>query len=369
MKHRIVHIIPTLDQGGAEKQLSLLATRLPRDEFDVHVGVLTRTGPLATTLHNANVPVFEIQKRWKFDPAAYWRLRRKLKELRPALVHTWLFAANCYGRKAALAARVPRIVGGERCVDRWKVWHEFAIDRFLARRTTCIVTNSQGVAEFYAEQGIPPDKFEVIPNGIEPRQTPASLSREDLLHQLGIPAEARLIGGVGRLWPQKRYKDLIWAAELLKVIRPDTHLLIVGEGPQRRILERFRENIGIEDRVHFLGHREDVPKILPHLACYWIGSAYEGQSNGVMEAMLAGLPVVASDIAGNRDLVQQEKTGVLVPLGDRAAIAQATNLLLDDPTRAKRLGDAARQAMLTDFSVENMVRRHAELYRRLLGAV
>ena len=85
--------------------------------------------------------------------------------------------------------------------------------------------------------------------------------------------------------------------------------------------------------------------------------------------MLAGLPVVASDIAGNRDLVQQDKTGVLVPLGDRAAIAQATNLLLDDPTRAKRLGDAARQAMLTDFSVENMVRRHAELYRRLLGAV
>ena len=175
-----------------------------------------------------------------------------------------------------------------------------------------------------------------------------------------------MIGAVGRLWPQKRYKDLIWAAELLKVIRPDTHLLIIGEGPQREVLGRFRENIGIEDRVHFLGHRNDVASILPHLSCYWIGSAYEGQSNGVMEAMLVGIPVVASDISGNRDLIQDGQTGILVPLGDRAAIAQATNLLLDDPDRARRLGTAARQSMLADFSVEKMVSRHVALYRRLL---
>jgi glycosyltransferase involved in cell wall biosynthesis len=367
MKHRIVQIIPTLDQGGAEKQLTLLATHLPRDEFDVHVCVLTRSGPLAAVLQQANIPVLEIRKRWKLDPAAYWRLRRALVALQPDLVHTWLFAANCYGRKAAMAARVPLIVAGERCVDRWKVWHEFAIDRYLARHTTCMVTNSQGVADFYAEQGIPPDKFEIIPNGIPSVPPGSDLSRAELLPQLGIPLDARLIGAVGRLWPQKRYKDLIWAAELLKVIRPDTHLLIIGEGPQRQILERFRANIGIQDRVHFLGHRDDASSILPHLDCYWIGSAYEGQSNGVMEAMLAGIPVVASDIPGNRDLIQHEQTGILFPLGDRAALAQATNLLLEDPDRARQLGEAGRQSMLADFSVEQMVSRHAELYRRLLA--
>ncbi len=348
MKHRIVHVIPTLEQGGAEKQLSLLATHLPRDEFDIHIGVLTRSGPLAQTLQDAGVPVFEIRKGWKFDPPAFWRLRSKLRALKPALVHTWLFAANSYGRQAALSAGVPQIVAGERCVDRWKVWHEFAIDRRLAHRTARIVTNSQAVADFYVQHGIPAEKFEIIPNGIEARPPHSPTRREDLLKELGLPIETRLIGAVGRLWPQKRYKDLIWAAELLKVIRSDTHLLILGDGPQRRILERFCENIGITDRVHFLGHRTDVSDILPHLDCYWIGSAYEGQSNALMEAMLAGRPVVASDIPGNRDLIAPNKTGIIVPLGDRAAFAQATNLLLDDSTQAQQLGDAARSRCSTN---------------------
>jgi glycosyltransferase involved in cell wall biosynthesis len=165
MTIRIVHIIPTLDQGGAEKQLALLATRLPRDEFDVHVCILTRTGPLAEPLRQHDIPIHAIDKQWKLDPAAYWRLRRLLRHLRPDLVHTWLFAANSYGRQAAFACGVPRVIAGERCVDRWKVWHELAIDRHLARRTYRIATNSLGVVDFYVGHGITRDKFEVIPMG------------------------------------------------------------------------------------------------------------------------------------------------------------------------------------------------------------
>jgi glycosyltransferase involved in cell wall biosynthesis len=367
MTFRILHIIPTLDRGGAEKQLVLLATRLPRDKFDVHVCTLTRSGPLSTRLGDARIPLHAVDKRWKIDPPAFWRLQRLIKGLRPSLVHTWLFAANCYGRQAALRSGVPHVVAGERCVDRWKVWHELAIDRHLARRTDRIVTNSSGVVDFYVGHGIPAEKFAVIPNGIEPYATPVPKPRAQILDELGLPGNARLIGAVGRLWPQKGYKDLIWAAELLKVVRDDTHLVIIGDGPQYAQLLRWRDNLQIADRVHFLGHRDDVPALLPHLTCFWLGSAYEGQSNAVMEAMNAGIPVIATDIPGNRDLVVPEETGFLFPVGDRATLARLTHRLLDDPTLAQRLSEASQRRMREQFSVDQMVQRHAALYERILA--
>ena len=362
---RILHIIPTLDRSGAEKQLTLLVTRLPRHEFDPHVCVLTRSGPFEQDLRHAGVPVTLIGKPNKLDPAAFWRLKRNVASLRPDLVHTWLFAANSYGRAAALAAGVRRIVAGERCVDPWKRWHELAIDRWLARRTDRIVVNSSGVREFYVRHGLPAEKFVVIANAIVPVEAP-SVARDELLAELGLPPGARLIGAVGRLWPQKRLKDLIWAADLLKVIRDDVHLLIIGEGPHRRRLERYRRQVRIEDKVHFLGHRSDVPRLMPHFDVLWLGSEYEGMPNVVMEAMMSGVPVVATDIAGNRDLVIDGATGFLVPVGDRAAFARQTKKLLDDGALVRRLGEAGRERIGTEFTVEQMVDRHVELYRELL---
>ena len=366
MKKRILQIIPTLDRSGAEKQLALLAAGLPRDEFDVHVCVLTRSGPLAADLEASGVPTTLIGKRAKIDPAAFLRLKRHIAALRPDVVHTWLFAANSYGRAAALAAGVPRIVAGERSVDPWKSWHEFAIDRWLARRTDRIVVNSSGVRDFYVHHGLPSEKFTIIPNGIGPA-APSDLTRAALLAELQLPAGARLVGAVGRLWPQKRIKDLIWAADLLKVIRDDVHLLIIGDGPLGERLEKFRRQVRIEDKVHFLGHRGDVPRLLPHFDALWLASEYEGMPNVVMEAMAAGVPVVATGISGNRDLVVPGETGYLVPIGDRAAFARETRRLLDDAELARRLGEAGRRRMLAEFTIEQMVERHAELYRELLG--
>lgn len=362
---RLLLIIPTLDRCGAEKQLTLLAGGLPRDEFDVHVCALTRGGPLLETLQEREVPVTIIGKTWKIDPAAYWRLRRHIRQLSPDIVHTWIFAANAYGRHAAFGAGVKHVVAGERCVDPWKRWHELAIDRRLARRTQRIVTNSSGVRDFYVQRGIPEEKFAIIPNGIPPFSPSANTTRSELLDELGLPADARLIGAINRLWPQKRIKDLIWAADLLKCIRDDTHLLIIGDGPQRWRLERYCDQVEIADRVHFLGERDDVPRLLPHFDCLWLGSEYEGQSNAIMEAMAAATPVVATDIPGNRDLVVHEKTGYLLPVGDRATLAQRTNTLLNDAELATRLGEAGKNRMLEEFSVDKLIDRHIQLYRQI----
>lgn len=365
MPIRVLQIIPTLVRGGAEKQCALLAAGLPRERFETQVAVLTHTGPLEGELVAAGVPVHHLHKRWKLDPFAYSRLKRLVAELRPDVVHTWLFAANCYGRAAALANRVKVIIGGERSVDPWKRMHELAMDRWFARRSTCLATNSSGVVEFYASRGISRDKFVVIPNGVAPADLSDLPPRTTLLGQLGLPSDAKLIVAVGRLWPQKRVKDLIWAADLLKCVRDDVHLLIIGDGPQRWRLEQFRRQCEIEDRVHFLGERNDVLRILPHCDLLWLGSGYEGQSNAILEAMSVGLPVIATDIPGNRDLVVHEVTGRLFPVGDRAELAKWTKYLLDHPDQAKAMGAAGRARVAQEFSVPRMIERHAELYERL----
>ena len=366
MTKRVLQIIPTLDRAGAEKQLCLLAQGLPRDEFDVHVCALTRGGPLADELAEAGIPTVVIGKRWKLDPQAFWRLVEEVARLQPDLIHTWMFAANTYGFAAARACGVKNLVAGQRCVDPWKSRLQLRIDRALARRCRRVIVNSEGVRDFYVRHGTPAERVQVIPNGVA-LAAPPETSRRQLLAELDLPEGARLIGLVGRLWPQKRVKNAIWSADLLKVIRDDVHLLVIGDGPHRDRLRRYRDQVRIRDKVHFLGERGDVPRLMPHFDLLWSTSAYEGQSNAILEAMAAGVPVVATDIPGTRELVLPGVTGHLVPVGDRAAFAKHTDHLLNDPATAARFGAAARERVQKEFSVEKMVSRHAELYREVLG--
>lgn len=367
MKRRILHIIPSLDQSGAEKQLVLLATALPADEFDVSVCALTRGGPWLDVLHERGIPTTVIGKKHKLDPWAYGRLKRHIRQTAPHLVHTWMFAANSYGRLAARQAGITRIIAAERCADPWKHWYQLQLDRWLARFTNVIVVNSEGVLDFYQKSGLPSERFRLIPNGVVTNDGQPQITREEFIRGLGIPDGARLIGVIGRLWPQKRVHDLIWAADLLKSVRTDAHVLIVGDGPERARLERFRDRLQVADRVHFLGHRADLSAWLPCLDCIWLASGYEGQSNAVMEAMMARVPVIVTDIPGNRELIQHEVTGFLVPVGNRARFVQHTLTLFQDGECAHRIGAAARQRMIEHFSVTDMVQRYVNVYHEVLA--
>lgn len=366
MKRKICWIIPTLDEGGAEKQLCLLAKGINRERFEPLVITLTRSGPRREELDLAGIPVVEINKRGKIDPSAWFRLLQAIRRFKPDVVHTWLFAANSYGRAAAWWCKVPVVLAGERCVDPWKTFRHDLIDRSLAKRTTGIVTNSSGVVDFYATRRIPREKFHIIPNGIEPSQTP-TISREEAFSRLKLDPNRFLIGTIGRLWPQKGHKEMIWAAEMMRVLHENTSLVIFGDGPERARLEHYRDQVRAAKEVYFLGHRSDAAQLLPHFDLYWNASLYEGQSNSILEAMQAGVPVIATDIAGNRDLIEDVRTGLLFPPGDVGALMKQTTRLFESADRRRELAQAAQLNVRENFSVAAMVGKHEWLYENLIS--
>ena len=396
-KPRVVLLIPTLDRSGAEKQFTLLATGLPRDEFDVRAIALTRGGPYADELQAAGIPVTVIGKRAKFDPFSFWRLRAELVRQAPDILHTWLFSANAYGRLCAHAIPRAKVVVSERCVDSWKANWQLWLDRRLIARTDRLVGNSASVVEFYRELGVPSEKLVCVPNGIEcePTEieceppTPLTLTlalsrppkrrcpsqgegtkpsrREQLLAELNLPPDSFVVGFIGRLAKQKRVEDLIWTVEILRQIRPQLQLVVIGDGPERERLERFARDIHCDRHVTFLGHREDAARFLPAFDVFGLASSFEGMSNSVMEAMSAGLPIVASDIPPNRELVVQSETGFLFKLADTVGIMQFVRRLIDEPGLAEQLGQAGQERIQREFNIPRMVEGYASIYRELLA--
>lgn len=365
----VMLVIPTLDRSGAEKQLSLLATGLPRDEFAVEVVALTRGGPYADFLSEHDIPLTILHKRRKFDLAALRSLRKHIRNRRPHIVHTWLFAANAYGRQAVGKSPTPKVIVSERCVDVWKSQWQRWVDRRQFSLTDHLVGNSASVADYYRELDFPAERTSVIPNGIV---VPEAVSNDDrrrlrqsLLSEFNWPSDTRLVGYVGRLAPQKRLRDLIWGFELLRHVEPSLKFVIVGDGPERADLETYARDLKVDDDIIFAGHRDDAATVLPALSMLWLASDFEGQSNSVMEAMAAGLPVVVSDIPPNRELVSHNETGLLFPVGAIRDVVTAAKKILADREFAARLGIAARQRMASGFSVTKMVDAYAALYRRV----
>ncbi|MFO1002227.1 MAG: glycosyltransferase [Planctomycetaceae bacterium] len=292
---RIAFVIPTLDQSGAERQLTLLAKGLPRDEFAVHVIALNRGGPYAEELRAAGISVEVLGKRFRFDPLTYLRLRKSLQAFKPDVVQSYLFAANSYIRLPGIAPAGCKVVVSERCVDSWKSGWQLAMDRRLIGRTSAMTANSASVASFYESLGVPKRLITIIPNAMP--SPPENYTREQAREILGLRPEDRVVGFSGRLAPQKRLPDLIWGFQLLHQVVENARLVLIGEGPERDSLATFASQLGCREKIIFTGHRADAWPLLNAVDAFVLPSEFEGMSNSLMEAMSLGVPCVASDIA------------------------------------------------------------------------
>ncbi len=353
---RILHVIDTLDRSGTAEQLRLLALGLPRDEFAVHVCVLSRGGPIGDLLAREGLPVHVIGRRWSADPTTFRRLLRHVNQLRPDAIHAWQAMGRAYAAAAARCCGVKRLVAVWREVPIHRGPLAAAIDRYAGRRASAVVTTFPALRDYCIEQGMAAEKIQVIPSGTG-RAAPSVATRGQILDRLGLPEAVRLIGWAGRLEADRGGKDAIWAADLLKVIRDDAHLLIFGEGPHRDRLVLFRQQVEIADKVHFLGQRGDLQEFLPNLDQFWSTRRRPGMPQAVLEAMAAGVPVVASDVPGTRELIEHEASGYLFAPGHRAGLARWAEYLINHPDAALRIGAAGRQRVESEFSAETMVQR------------
>lgn len=363
---RIALIIPTLDRSGAEKQLTLLACGLKsRHSFDPIVITLDRSGPYEAMLAKHDIDVRTIGKRSKFDLKAARRLRGELKSIAPHVIHTWLFSAHAYGYLAARRANIPW-VQSLRCVDSWKAGWQRWVDHRLWPRVTRFVANSESVKTWYAEQGVALERIDVISNGVA---LPHPIETNSVRGDLGLPDDANIVLTVGRLAPQKRLKDLLWAFQLTRQAKDNTWLLIVGDGPQKSELIDYAKSVESYERVRFVGHSDDPASYFEAANVFWLGSDFEGQSNSLQEAMAYGLPIVTTDIGPNRELVTHNEHGFLVDVGDSAGFAQFTMKLLGETETAAKLGQAARERIELQFGVEKMVDQYASLYQGVTSSV
>jgi glycosyltransferase involved in cell wall biosynthesis len=361
---KVLQLIPTLDRSGAEKQMAMLAKGLPRDRFRVEVAALTRPGPLGAELRAAGIPVTVVGKSLKLDPLALARLVRYLKAGSFDVVQTWIFAANTYGRVAARLAGVPVVVVAEMAVDLWKGRLERSIDRRLATWCDRLVGNSHAVVEFYRQLGVPDDRLAMIYSGVEDEAPPA-VDRRAVRAELGFQPEAPLVLFAGRLAEQKRVGDLLKALDLLQHVQPDVGTVIAGDGPLRDQLEETAHGYHLDGRVRFLGHRDDVPRLLAAADLLVLPSAYEGLPNVVLEAMQFAKPVVATAAPGTTEVVVDGETGILVPIGDVTGLTRSIRDLVRDTALARRLGEAGRARAAAHFDAKAMIAHFAELYEHL----
>jgi Glycosyltransferase len=364
---RLALVITELEPGGAERALVELATRIDRSRFSPVVYSLAPRPAagkevLVLRLADAGIPVhfLDLRRTWQFFHGVS-RLAELLREQLAEIVQTFLFHANVVGAQAAGQAAAPHLLTGMRVADprRWRT----ALERWATASAARHVCVSQSVADFYAVHGFAAEKLAVIPNGIDVglwrNAAPIDLSA------LGVRPGRRVMVYVGRLDEQKGLPPLF--QELPAVFRdlPNHDLLLAGDGPQREQLQKSAGELGIADRVHFLGWRGDVPQLLAAADVLLLPSHWEGMPNVILEAMAAGKPVVATRVHGVAELLGDLAIEQTAPLDEPTAFRELLCTLMRNSDRRAAIATRNQERAFQQFSIEFSVDSYESLYSKI----
>lgn len=359
---RIWYLIGTLSVGGAERTLVDLANGLDRDTFEATVWTIDDLGPLATELKD-HVTVRSLQATSKADVAAPLRFVAALRRERPDILQSFLFYDNTLATLAGLFSTETTVITGVRAVPNEPNRFRSLVRRVTLRLADHIVSNSKAGAEFIVDHGADPDRVSVVHNGRDLEAYQNGTACPELRESLGIPPEASVVGTVGRLIERKGHYDLLEAWPLVLAEHSGAQLMIVGDGPEREGLETRARELGIWNSVHLPGTRDDVPAVLDLMDVFVFPSHFEGLPGALLEAMAAGLPIVATPVDGNRELLDNEESGLFVPVQDSEALASEICRLLPQKPLATSIGNEAAHVAATNFSLDKMVEEFIDVYQ------
>ena len=368
---RVMLVTTSLMLGGAETQVFLIARELSARGHPVHMVTMRPAEAYEDELGALGVPLSSLgMRRGRADPRALLRLARIVRAWRPDVVHSHMVHANLLARLTRLLAPMPVLVSTAHNLDEGARWRELAY-RFtdpLSNLTTNVC--AAAVKRFVAVGAVPRGRIERVPNGLDLRRFGRDpTTRARVRAALGVPSADRfLFLAVGRLEPQKDYPTMLRALAQLVDTGRTPLTLIVGTGPDEATLRTEAATLGLDvDHLRFLGPRSDVPELLSAVDAYVMSSAWEGLPMVLLEAAASGLPIVATDVGGNAEIVENGVTGTLVAAGDPKALAAAMAATIDaQPAQRVAWGDAGRARIEREFELGAVVECWQALYTRLL---
>lgn len=369
---RVIHLSKMSGAAGSERHLLALLPGLRARGVDARLWVLAEPdSPLDEYLARAGalgVPTERLTIRRDFDLALLWRLARHLRYERPDILHTHLIHADLYGVLAARLAGVPRVVSSRHNDDRFRTRPPVRLlNRALWRGIDAGIAISGAIRAFSLRvEGAPAERLHTVPYGLDPATIPARPdARAALRAALGLPADALLVGSVCRLVEQK---GLLYGLRGFAAVAgeiPGAHYVIAGDGPLRPALAAEARALGVSERVHFLGWRDDAHAVFAALDVFLAPSLWEGFGLVFLEAMAHRLPVISTSVSAIPEIVTDGETGWLVPPRDTDALAGALRAALTDPAARQARGANGRARLEAEFTVEAMVERTLAVYRNV----
>ncbi len=365
---RVMHVVDLLALAGMEYGVMKVANRLDPARVAVSICCLRFQADAAKAVLDPRIPVFALEERVERNLGLVLKLAGLFRRERIDIVHSHNWATYFYSTLAARLAGVPVHIHGEHGHDsQAPARRRLLIKRALAPAVTRFVAVSGDLGrELVQDWHLRPERVRLIANGVDLDRFHAEKASDALRDSLGIPPGEKVVVSVGGLRRIKDYPTLLGAFSLLRARLGEGRLVIVGHSYYREIreeLDQLAETLGIRDQVIFTGVRQDVPALLRLCDVYVNSSLFEGMSNTILEAMAMGIPVVATRVGGNPELVTDGVTGYLVPPGDPGALARRVEALLRDPALRAAMGEAARGQVERRHRMESMVRANEELYR------